>query len=477
MSAQFLKPPPAVPDRVCAYGRTGDSRIQNRFFAIFCGQNSVGLFCLLLCLVVVPLHAQTPAPQISEALADDLGQLRTLTETRSYAPALALIDRLLSTAAADSYDRTLLSQIKAQVFIAQGDYSAAIAPLETALHNGERLAHLPPAALADSLFLLAQLHQQQASESKDPAVRRIVLARAVSVLRRWQARIQKPTTDGQLFAASLFYQQATLDPDHIDLAALAEARRAAEAGLLLQTKPPASLYVLLLATLQQSADHTRAAEILELLVEKSPDNTGYWQQLVSTYLTLASTDEPSASRHNLRALLALERAQARGHLATPRDRFNLVALHLGLRQFDPAIALLEKGLADGSIENTRRNWELLANSYQQTLRVSQAVATLEKAVKALPDDGQLEFTLAQLHYAGARPADARVHLERAIAKGRLDHPGQARLFLAYIAYELQSFDEAARLISEASAFDDVKKKDLARLSKAIDEARSRPTRP
>lgn len=433
------------------------------------------------------LRAQTPAPQISEALADDLGKLRTLTEARSYAPALALIDRLLVEAPAYSYDRILLWQIKSQILLSDARYVEAIDPLERMLLSDKQRSiqtdQQPPDLISaetrlNTFYLLAQLYQQSASESKTPNEQRQRLKDAVSWLRSWQIHASNPTAENQLFAASLLYQYATAGNDQPDTTLIAEARRAAEAGLRLQTKPPTSLYVLLLATLQQSSDHTRAAEILELLVEKSPDNTGYWQQLVSTYLTLAASaqNERETSRHNLRALLALERAQARGHLSTPRDRFNLVALYLGLRQFDPAITLLEKGLADGSIENTRRNWELLANSYQQTLRAPQALATLEKAVKALPADGQLEFTLAQLHYAGARPADARVHLERAIAKGRLDHPGQARLFLAYIAYELLAYDEAARLVAEASAFDDVKKEDLARLSKAIDEARARPTR-
>ncbi len=428
-----------------------------------------------LLAITVPIFTSaetTTAPQISEAVSNELGKLRQLTEAKSYAPALALIDRLLSTVSSESYDHTLLSQIKAQIFLSEGNYAATIAPLEDALRLGERFGYLPAATLNETLFLLAQLYQQQATEAKDIPHQRPLLAQAADYLKRWQARTPKPTPQSQLFAASLFYQQATLDPNHPDTAGLLEARRAAQEGLVLQIKPPTALYVLILASLQQRDEPAQAAEILELLVDKNPTNVSYWQQLTSTYLNLATSakNEREAERYNLRALLTLERAQARDLLNSPKENYNHVALLLALRQFDSAIALLENGLADEHLENTRRNWELLANAYQQTRREPLAIAALEKAVVRLPEDGQLEFTLAQLLYAATRLADARAHLERAVKKGRLDHPGQAHLFLAYTAYELQALDDASRYASEAGAFPDVKKDDLARLTKAIAEA-------
>ncbi len=450
-----LRPPPSV---------VRPSSVLRPLYSVLC--------LLFLCTVA---RAQQPAPpQISEAVAAEFGQLRTLTEAKSYAPALALIDRLLGTVAADSYDRVLLNQVKAQILLTQGAYSPAIAPLEDVLRLADRPGYLSPVAQTDTLFLLAQLHQQHATELKARPAQLAALDRAIGYLRRWQARIQKPTTDGQLFAASLLYQRATLDPDRLDTASLEDARRAAREGLALQIKPPASLYVLLLAAHQQRNEHAQSAELLELLVAQNPDNTGYWQQLVSTYLNLAATsapDERLATRYNLRALLALERAQARGHLATPRDRFNLVALHLGLRQFAPAITLLEKGLADGTLENTRRNWELLANAHQQADQPAAALDTLEKAVAALPADGQLQFNLAQACYTTGRLADTRRHLDAATRKpATLDKPGQALLFLAYTAYELKDYPAAAEAARAAAAYDDVKKDDLARLTQAIAEA-------
>lgn len=430
----------------------------------------------VLCLLALATfaRAQTSAPQVSEAVAAEFGQLRTLTEAKSYAPALALVERLLGAVGPDSYDRILLGQIKAQILLTQGAYTAAIAPLEEVLRLADLPGYLAPAARTDTLFLLAQLHQQDAAAQKTPAAQRAALDRAAALLAAWESRIQKPTTDGRLFAASLHYQRAILDPAHPDPAALDAALRSAEDGLRLRLDPPSALYVILLAARQQREEHAAAAELLELLVTRQPDNTGYWQQLVSTYLNLAATaapDERLAARYNTRALLALERAQARGLLATLRDRFNLVALHLALRQTAAAAVLLENGLADGTLENTRRNWELLANTLQQAGRPDSVIAALEKAVAALPGDGQLDYLLAQAAYTAGSPADARRHLEAAFKKKTLpEKPGQALLFLAYVAYEQKDYPAAAAAARDAATRDDVKKEDLARLTQAIADA-------
>lgn len=419
--------------------------------------------------------ATSGGPQISEALSAELGNLRTFVDAKTpegYASAITLIDRLTAAAPVDSFDVSLLAQFKVQILIDQGKFIQAIAPLETAVRLGETRSYIAAGTQLDYLYLLAQLYQQQATETKDPAAQRAAFEKSAVSVRRWQARSPKSSTEVQVFAASLYYQQATLDPDRPDLKKLAEARAEAEKGLSIQLRPPASFYILILAALQQSGDYRQSAEILELLVAQTPTNAGNWNQLASTYVSLAGSAKTAreAREFNIRAILTIERAQARGFLTTPKENFNLVALYLTLQQFDPAIALLEKGLKDGSIEGIRRNWELLASTYQQIGREKDAIATYEKATAAFPDEGQLEFVLAQLLYASNHPADARLHLEKATEKGRLEKPGQARLFIAYIAFEAKDYTDATKWAKEAAIFDDVKKEDLNRLKQAIDEA-------
>ncbi|MBA3850417.1 MAG: hypothetical protein C0502_10555, partial [Opitutus sp.] len=101
-----------------------------------------------------------------------------------------------------------------------------------------------------------------------------------------------------------------------------------------------------------------------------------------------------------------------------------------------------KGLADGTIENEEKNWELLAYSYQQLNRDFKAIDTLKRATKVFPNSGQLEYLVAQNYYGMDKFDDALPHLQASIRKGGGNKPHQTYLFMAFIAYEVKKFDLA-----------------------------------
>jgi Tfp pilus assembly protein PilF len=224
--------------------------------------------------------------------------------------------------------------------------------------------------------------------------------------------------------------------------------------------------------MQQLADHVGTADALENLVKQQPSNSLYWQQLAGTYLALANEthEDREIRRYQLRAVLTMERAQKYGHLKTPRDQLNIIGLYFNLEQYGKASDLLASGLESGQVENTQANWELLALAYQQNAKEERAVATLVKASNLFPAEGQIELSLAQMHYAAGRTSDAFSHLEKGAAKGNLKKPGAAYLFLGFIAYELQKFDEAVRWADAAAKEPDTKADDARRLKRAAQEA-------
>ncbi|EIP98600.1 hypothetical protein OpiT1DRAFT_03060 [Opitutaceae bacterium TAV1] len=431
----------------------------------------------LLAALLPPLSVRAaaddaPKKEISAAVSAELGKLRTLTEAKDYAGSLRLIDQLLPGTAADSFDRAILSQIKVQILLTVDRYAEAIAPLETALALGERYSFFEKKPLVDQRYLLSQLYYQEGSEAKDPARRADFLRKAYEQIRLWFAGAPQPTFDARIYAASILYSLATLDAEKPDHGLLRQALAEAGESLYLKAAPGDQPYILLLAIHQQLGEAASAAELLELLVSRHPDSAQYWQQLAATYFGLASEskDPKETARYNLRAILTLERARQQGLLDSPKENFSLVALYLTLENYDRAITLLEEGLASGAIENTRRNWELLATACQQANREKQAVETLGRAIGMFPRDAQLEFSLAQLHYSLGQIGEARTRLEAALGKDGLEKPGQARLFLAYIDYELQRFEEAEKWAGEAAAHPDAKPEDVRRLTRAVRDA-------
>lgn len=434
------------------------------------------LFFLVLVLMpagrIQAADASPPPPEISAKVAAKLGELKPLLDAKNYDGILALIDPFLAVAETPDYDRAVLSQLKAQVLLTQGRSVPAIAPLETALTLSDRHGYFDKTITLELVYLLCQIHYQQGAEATALPAQQAAVGKAADYLDRWLRESPERSPDGQAFAASLLYTQGTLDPDKPDLEKIAAAQAEAEEGLRLSTRPKEPLYLVILAAAQHQEKLGKMGDLLELLVEKHPDNATYWQQLLAVYLAQSAgeADPKEARRVQVRAALTLERAQARGLMDTPKDRFNRVGIYFNLQRFDRASALLETGLAEGRIESTRGNWELLASAYQQTGRQEKAVATLTHAAGLFPKEGQIEHALAQVYYAQEQREPAYRHLQLAATKGNLEKPGQTYLLLGYLAYELTRYDEAVAWVSQARETGQIRPDEVAKLFKAIDEA-------
>lgn len=416
--------------------------------------------------------AELPKKEVSEKTSSGFTKLKPLVDAKDYASALALVDQLLASAAPTSFDTYVLSQIKAQIHLSQNLLPAAIAPLETALRLGEGNTNFFDAASnLDQINLLAQLYYQVAAEEKSPAAQRAGYEKALTFMDRWLARTTQPTAEAHAFCASLLYNLGTLDAKPA-IALLQKAIGHAQEARLLALKPSSQIQFILIACHLQLGEHARAAELLELAAAADPKSGSTWSQLQSLYLNAAAEtkDADLAYRNNLRALSTLERAQAQGFLNSPKDHYTQVAILFNIQQFSRAAELLEKGLADGTLENSKRNWELLASAYQQTNRDEKALDTLTRAVRQFPADGPLEFSLAQFLYNTGQVTEAYQRGAASLAKPGIEKPGQIQIYLAYLAYELQRYDEAAKWIDAARLGGDVPATTLDPLAKAVADA-------
>jgi tetratricopeptide (TPR) repeat protein len=415
--------------------------------------------CTLFAVAAVaqPVRDYSPSDETSEIL----GKYKVAVDAKNYDAAMAILDKQLAKVAADSYDAALLYQIKTQTLLQKGDFSKVIEPLEKglALSDSKTPTYYEERATRDLLFFLAQLYLQEAVQSKVPKQAAILFEKADNTMGRYLKINPKLTADAQLIYAQLLYNRAVQDSEHPDLPTLQRALEQIEIGLKLSTHPKDILYILKLVCLQQLNRNDEAIEILELLVKMKPDSGNYWQQLAALYL---------GAGNDLRAIISIERAQANGAMKTPKDNFNLIGIYFNLSQYEKAAELLEAGLKNGAIDNELKNWELLALTYQQLERPYKSIDTLKSAAKVFPQSGQVEFMIAQAYHTLEKPEEALPHLQAAVAKGGLQKPHSAYLFLAYISYELKKFDIALQAARKAAEYPDGAK-DAQNMIKGIDE--------
>jgi tetratricopeptide (TPR) repeat protein len=326
----------------------------------------------------------------------------------------------------------------------------------------------------DVVYFLAQIYYQEGTSSKDASVQKNYFNKSSAYIKRWLQTTPKKNQEASLFYASILYNQAVVNPEKVDLGLIKQVQTEVQEGLLTSLKPKEGFYVLLLASLQQIGDMAGSAEVLEQMVRVKPDNRTYWLQLLATYLNLGGgteKDEQKSRESFARAINTMERAQALGLMQTPKDNYNLVTMYYNAGQFGKATDLLYAGLKSGAIESDLKNWQLLAYSYQQIGRDEQAIAVLKEAGTSFPS-GQIEFQIGQIYsQMDNRTAEAYSYYAKAVAKGGLEKPHSAYMFLAYTAFELEKFEEALAAINKTiGSADGQKDAQAPRLKQAIEDA-------
>jgi tetratricopeptide (TPR) repeat protein len=409
----------------------------------------------LAAFLFVPTHAcaeddaaKEDAPSLSDATGDGLAKLDPLIKNKDWAGAMAIVDQLLNQAAADSYDQAFLNETEAQILTQKGDYPAAVAPLERALTIADRHHYFSAKQEMDMLYFLSQLYYQQADSLKNDREGQVgAYNKAIGYIERWFTLSPKPAEDISLYYAQLLYAAAVAkDPAHPDIALIHKARTQVEKTLQMSIHPKDSLYIFLLATLQQENDYVRASEVLELLLSHNPNSRAYWQDLNMFYMALAQDpkdkNEDNIKKYNIRAINTIERAQALGFMKSSRDNYTLFTLYYNIGQYGMAADLLYKGLEGGTIDPDLNNWLLLAASYQQINQDFKAIEVLEEAAKRFPKNGELEFKIAQAYQQLDNNEESYKHSQMAVDKGNVAKPTATWLFVAYEAYEVGKFDEA-----------------------------------
>jgi tetratricopeptide (TPR) repeat protein len=394
-------------------------------------------------------------PTLSDSAGDGLAKLEPLLTAKNWTGAINLVDGLIQAAPPDGYDAAILNRTMAQILTQKGAYQDAIAPLERALAISDKHHFFTVREETDILYFLSQLYYQQADGYKNDREAEVAAyAKAIGYIERWFTVAPKPTEDNSLYYAQLLYADAVAkDPQHPDPALIKKSREQVEKTLLMSVHPKDSLYIFLLATLQQELNYARAAEVLELLLAHNPNSRSYWQDLDMFYMALAQDpkdkDESKIRMYNIRAINTIERAQTHGFMKTTRDNYTLFTLYYNIGQYGMAADLLYSGLKGGTIDSDLQNWLLLAASYQQINQDFTAIDVLKEAANRFPKNGELEFKIAQIYQQLDNNQEAFNFAKAGIDRGGLAKAQQTYMFLAYVAYELGQYDDAKSAIDKA----------------------------
>ncbi len=157
------------------------------------------------------------------------------------------------------YEESAIIRISAYIKIEKGDRQGAIKDLLDAVNKG----YIPPADVGQTYYNIAQIYLQMED-----------IKSALEYMQKWQAAGAKPDRT-QKWQLAVLYQRVDNFKEAIRYAE--EVRR--EDG----AKFDQQLYDLLVFLYNDAGEKAKLAEVLEVLVERKPEERKYWDAIAGNY--------------------------------------------------------------------------------------------------------------------------------------------------------------------------------------------------
>jgi len=176
-------------------------------------------------------------------------------------------------------------------------------------------------------------------------------------------------------------------------------------AIRMKGRAPEDWYRLQLAAHFQLKQWQGATAVLELLTERYPQKSGYWEQLASVY---------QIRERHADALATLRAAWIGGHLQKERQYIWLVQLMMQQGVPQRAAEVLQQSLQVGKVRDTLKHQRLLAQAQLDAKLYEQGRNTLQRIAERKPDYDTWR-QLAYLELQLKRWSDMKRSIDQAVA--------------------------------------------------------------
>jgi tetratricopeptide (TPR) repeat protein len=383
-------------------------------------QRVITALLLALCLAQVAA-AKDRVLGMSERVFKIIGEAQAFVDAEDYTAAREVVDDALERRRLSTYERAHMLNIKGYTWYEQDDLDMAIATYEEAL----TLEDLPISMLITLNLTLGQVNLVAENYAESEKHLRALLA----------LETQDTGSNKALLAASLMGQERFAEA----LTPLVDAIESEEAagGTVREN------WLSMLSSIYfELDDYPAMREVIEKLVVLYPREQ-YLMNLAALHGQLGESEKQLALIESLRDDERLER---------PTDLTMLVNLYLGAELPYEAASLLDSELANGRVESTVKNLELLSQAWYLSAETERAIAPLAEAAK-MSESGEIYLRLARLHMDAYEWAEAEEAARAALDKGGLKEEGHAWLLRGMAHVRLKQFLEAQRHFKRAGKFD------------------------
>ncbi|MFP3943316.1 MAG: tetratricopeptide repeat protein [Alphaproteobacteria bacterium] len=295
-------------------------------------------------------------------------------------------------------ERAVLLRFKAQLEVELDNFPQAIRDIEASNATGV----LDDVEKAENYYFLGRLYL---------GVEPPNYAKAIENLRRFIQVAENPEPDAYFYLGQALALMGNFRE------AITNAQKAIE----LSKQPKENHYRLLLFSYSELENYQRVVSLVERMLTLFNIKDEYLSQLAAGYQELGRDRDAflvQAFRHEL------------GFLDTEGELVGIAELYLTYENPYRGARILEKEMNAGRVSRDKENLEKLGNMWFLAREYKEARKYLSAAASRA-NTGELDFRIAQTYFEDENWDRAETHFRRALNKGSLKEPCQARVLLAH----------------------------------------------
>jgi len=256
---------------------------------------------------------------------------------------------------------------------------------------------------------------------------------ALSYLTDWWNTVPEPTMEGYKIRGSILYQMKDYKGALKDIKVVI-ADGEANRGMAKRNEYDMEFGIY--SELNKPKEMLRVSEVT---VKHYPDATS-WKRLYAMYI---NQDMPS------KALAAMQVCYDQGYLDREGQISTLASLWSQADSPYIAAKVFDKGMKDGVVEKTQKNYEYLANWWYQAREYDKSLSARSKAA-AKSTDGKNWILLARAQLAESLYKEVVTSVDKGIAKGGLRDEAEAYIVKGQAYLSLKQYENARAAFRKAS---------------------------
>lgn len=395
---------------------------------------SIVSVCVLLCFLPVlyvdvadakedpPARKTKRVESIPQSLVKDFEKLGVAFEEENIPEARRLITKLEGKKQLNNISRAYLANFKGNIYFSEDNLDGALREFKKiiALKEG-----VPEAFTSQIRYVIAQVYFSKEN-----------FREALNYAQGWFASQTDPSADAYLLIGQAQFMLKRYDD------ALPNVQKGIDKYKAAGAQPKESWLNLLAGIYREKRDFKKMLPVLKQLVAYYPKKT-YLDAMAGVFNELGDTGRMTA---------IFQALYDQGLMVKESEVVTLASLHLSQDNPYKAARIFEKGLAEGVVSKSLKNYRLYSQSLYLSREYQRALDPLNKAAK-LAEDGTLYNQLGQSYLALERWKEAEDSLKIAINKGKLRNKEQTYIALGTAQFEQKKFSQAKQSFKKALSND------------------------